>query len=81
MYPLPKAIESSPTIQRFLRSMEKRALANPGVSIYRTVIRDAGGPSLVTRAEYEETALESDYIGTVMAVKEPGKAVYSAFFV
>lgn len=66
-------------IKAFLKRAEKWALANPGQSFRRTVIFDNGALSMVTRAMYEETCIESEYRGEIFAIKEPRKVVYSNF--
>jgi len=66
-------------ISSFLNRAEKWAVANPGRTYRKTVIRDNGSLSLVSRTIYEEMCIESEYVGEVFAVKEPGKQVYSSF--
>jgi len=66
-------------ISCFLNRAEKWAIANPGQEFRKTVVRDNGYFSLISRWMYEETCLESEYEGEIFAIKEPGKAVYSSF--
>ena len=66
-------------IGNMLKRAEMWAIANPGREYRKTVIRDEGGLSLVSRWFYEEACSESDYVGEVFAIKESGSAVYSSF--
>lgn len=67
-------------IARFIARAEKWALAHPGEEYRKTIVTDdVDGFCAVSRWFYEEACLESEYVGEVFAIKEPGKPVYSSF--
>ncbi len=70
---------TSKEIGNLLARAERWAIANPGQEYRKTVVDDEGGIALVSRWFYEEACSESEWIGEVFAIKEPGRAVYSSF--
>lgn len=71
-------MSAHPRIARIIARAERWAESNPGREYRKTLVRDDGDVAVVDRWFYEEACLESEYIGEVFAIKEPGRAVYSS---